>query len=243
MRKVGCHSERSEEFLFEGKDENSVLSPGEATMIKRFARCAICVAMGCALLAGGVARAQTTPPAKSAGNVDTGKRVFASAGCTACHGAQGQGTSLAPQIAPPLVELPAMIGYVRQPTGKMPPVPVATASDQDLADIFAFLKSVAPAQASGESLTGNAENGKRLFASYGCYECHGRQGAGAGTGPRIGPPAISFAAVLRYVRAPTGQMPPYTAKVVSDQDLADIYAFLKSFPPPAPASSIPLLNQ
>ena len=180
---------------------------------------------------------------KSNGNADNGKRVFASAGCTLCHGAQGQGTALAPQIAPSPVELPALITYVRQPTGKMPPVPVATASDQDLADIFAFLKSVAPSPTSAESLTGNAENGKKLFAAYGCYECHGRQGAGAAIAPRIGPPAISFAAVLRYVRAPTGQMPPYTAKVVSDQDLADIYAFLKSFPLPAPASSIPLLNQ
>jgi mono/diheme cytochrome c family protein len=187
------------------------------------------------------AQSAATKP-KPAGNADNGKRVFASAGCTACHGAQGQGTSLAPQIAPP-PELPALIGYVRQPTGKMPPVPVATASDQDIADIFAFLKSVAPAPTAGESLTGNADNGKRLFASYGCYECHGRQGAGAAIAPRVGPPAISFAAFLRYVRTPTGQMPPYTAKVVSDQDLADIYTFLKSFPPPAPASSIPLLKQ
>jgi len=188
------------------------------------------------------AQSAATKP-KSDGNVDNGKRVFASTGCTACHGAQGQGTSLAPQIAPPPLELPALIAYVRQPTGKMPPVPAATASDQDLADIYAFLKSVAPASAGGESLTGKADSGKRLFASYGCYECHGRQGAGAAIAPRIGPPAISFAAVLRYVRAPTGQMPPYTAKVVSDQDMADIYAYLKSFPPPAPASSIPLLNQ
>jgi mono/diheme cytochrome c family protein len=38
-------------------------------------------------------------------------------------------------------------------------------------------------------------------------------------------------------------MPPYTTKVVSDQDLADIYTYLKSLPPPPPASSIPLLNQ
>jgi len=197
-------------------------------------------------LAGPATRAQTAaakPKDASAGEAQNGKRIFASAGCVACHGALGQGTSLAPQISPPPLELPALIAYVHQPTGKMPPVPASTASDRDLADIFAFLKSVAPAPAAGESLTGNADNGKRLFASYGCYECHGHQGAGAAIAPRIGPPAISFAAVLRYVRAPTGQMPPYTAKVVSDQDLADIYAYLKSFPPPAPASSIPLLNQ
>ena len=125
----------------------------------------------------------------------------------------------------------------------MPPFAPGAVSDQQLADIYAFLKSVAPPPSASETLTGNADNGKKLFAAYGCYECHGRQGAGASTGPRIGPPAITLAAVLRYVRAPTGQMPPYTTKVVSDQDLADIYTYLKSLPPPPPASSIPLLNQ
>ncbi|MGA8767294.1 MAG: cytochrome c [Candidatus Acidiferrales bacterium] len=180
----------------------------------------------------------------SAATIANGKRVFESAGCVACHGAQGQGTALAPQIAPPPMQLAAVVAYVRQPTGKMPPVPVATASDSQLADVYAYLQSVAPASASSaESLKGNADNGKKLFVAYGCYECHGRQGAGASSGARIGPPAISLMAVLRYVRAPTGQMPPYTAKVVSDQDLTDIYTYLKSFPPPQPAANIPLLNQ
>jgi len=125
----------------------------------------------------------------------------------------------------------------------MPAVPASVASDEDLADVYAFLKSVAPAPAASESLTGNAENGKKLFAAYGCYQCHGHQGAGASTGPRVGPPQISMSAFSWYVRAPRGQMPPYTAKVVSDQDLADIYAYLKTFQPPVPASGIPLLNQ
>ncbi len=118
------------------------------------------------------------------------------------------------QISPPPFELPALITYVRQPTGKMPPFSAGAVSDQQLGDIYEFLKSVAPPPAASATLTGNADNGKKLFAAYGCYECHGRQGAGASTGPRIGPPAITLAAVLRYVRAPTGQMPPYTAKVV-----------------------------
>jgi len=179
----------------------------------------------------------------SAATIATGKAVFAEAGCSACHGAQGQGTNLAPAIVPPPTDLQGLIAYARKPTGKMPPVPVATATDKQLADVYAYLQSLAPKTASTDELKGNSENGKRLFAAYGCYECHGRQGAGAATGPRIGPPAITLAAVLRYVRAPTGQMPPYTAKVVSDQDLADIYAFLKSFPAPQPAKDIPLLNQ
>ncbi len=198
------------------------------------------------MLASSRAQAQA-PAAKSAddsaASIANGKRAFTSAGCVACHGAQGQGTAMGIQIAPPPFELPALITYVRQPTGKMPPFSAGAVADEQLGDIYAFLKSVAPPPAATVALTGNADNGKKLFTSYGCYECHGRQGAGASTGPRIGPPVITLVAALRYVGAPTGQMPPYTAKVASDQDITDIYTYLKSFPPPPPASSIPLLNQ
>ena len=57
----------------------------------------------------------------------------------------------------------------------------------------------------------------------------------------IAPRPIAFAALSRYVRRPTGQMPPYTAKVVSDQELADIYAFLLTIPSPPAANTIPIL--
>ena len=90
---------------------------------------------------------------------------------------------------------------------------------------------------------GNVSNGKRIFNSYGCYQCHGREAQGsAPTGPRIGPHPIPWAAFSRYVRQPAGQMPPYTSKVVSETELADIYAFLQSLPQPPPAKNIPLLN-
>jgi ubiquinol-cytochrome c reductase cytochrome c subunit len=87
----------------------------------------------------------------------------------------------------------------------------------------------------------NAEEGKKLYASYGCYQCHGYEAQGSNaTGPRLGPRPIAFAAFSRYVRQPTNQMPPYTTKVVSDADLANIYAFVQSRP--APAANIPLLK-
>lgn len=92
---------------------------------------------------------------------------------------------------------------------------------------------------------GNADAGKKVFTKDGCYECHGREGQGAaqGAGPRIGPPQLSFEAFTKYVHQPTGQMPPYTSKVVSDQELADIFAYLQSRPKAAPSKDIPLLNQ
>lgn len=92
---------------------------------------------------------------------------------------------------------------------------------------------------------GNVEAGKKIFTKDGCYECHGREGQGAaqGAGPRIGPPQLSFDAFTKYVRQPAAQMPPYTSKVISDQELADIFAYLQSRPKATPSKDIPLLNQ
>jgi mono/diheme cytochrome c family protein len=90
---------------------------------------------------------------------------------------------------------------------------------------------------------GDAKNGKKLFASDGCYQCHGYEAQGATpTGPRLGPRPIAFAQFSKYVRQPTGQMPPYTSKVVTDAALADIYAFLQSLPAPPAADTISLLK-
>jgi len=97
--------------------------------------------------------------------------------------------------------------------------------------------------APAENANGNVENGKRLFTSSGCYECHGREAQGSRySGPRLGPDPISLPSFREYVRAPRGQMPPYTAKVLTDAELADIHAFLESLPVPPAAKSIPLLN-
>jgi ubiquinol-cytochrome c reductase cytochrome c subunit len=103
----------------------------------------------------------------------------------------------------------------------------------------------APAERPAPAATppGNAENGKKLFVNYGCYQCHGYEAQGStATGPRLGPRPIAFAALSRYVRSPTGQMPPYTTKVLPDTDLADIYAFLQSRPQPPALESIQLLK-
>ncbi len=115
--------------------------------------------------------------------------------------------------------------------------------------VFAALLFAFPAaraqQSSDAPPAGNAQNGKKLFMSDGCYECHGRQGQGAAqTGAaRIGPPQLSFEGFQTYVRSPKINMPPYTSKALPDPDLADIYAYLKSIPVPPKGKDIPLLNK
>jgi mono/diheme cytochrome c family protein len=187
------------------------------------------------------ARAQNA----AAGNAQKGKDAFATHMCATCHGPEGQG-AVGPALAPPPRALPDFARYVRQPAGKMPPFTPQAVSDDDLADIYAFLQSANPAPRSNlSSLTGNAQNGSRIYVADGCYECHGRVGQGSQStaAPRIGPPTLTIDAFARYIHAPVGNMPPYTSKVVSDQDVADIYAFLKSLPPAPAAKDIPLLNQ
>jgi mono/diheme cytochrome c family protein len=115
--------------------------------------------------------------------------------------------------------------------------------------VFATLVIGVPAaraqQSSEAPPNGNVQNGKKLFISDGCYECHGQQGQGAAqTGAaRIGPPMLSFEGFQNYVRSPKINMPPYSAKALPDQDLADIYAYLKSIPMPPKGKDIPLLNK
>ena len=109
--------------------------------------------------------------------------------------------------------------------------------------IPAHAKSGAQSSKSDEAPAGNAENGKKLFAKFGCYECHGREAQGGGyNGPRLAPDPAPFSVVQSYIRHPEGEMPPYTEKVASGKDLADIYAFLKSQPEPPPLKSISILN-
>ena len=89
----------------------------------------------------------------------------------------------------------------------------------------------------------NADHGKQVFEKLYCSACHGHDGQGGSSGSRIGTPAPTVARVISYVRKPTGGMPPFTAKIVSDADLTDVQAYLASRPAAKPVKDIPLLNQ
>jgi ubiquinol-cytochrome c reductase cytochrome c subunit len=94
----------------------------------------------------------------------------------------------------------------------------------------------APAAANG-----NVANGKALYEKNLCWTCH-NPAAHGGAGPRLGPNPLALPAFTRYVRRPTGVMPPFTEKVVTDQELADIQAYLATMPPPVDVKTIPLLQ-
>jgi mono/diheme cytochrome c family protein len=91
---------------------------------------------------------------------------------------------------------------------------------------------------------GDAVKGKAHFDRVGCWQCHGREGQGGREGPRIAAPVpMAYAALAGFVRTTSGDMPPYTEKVLSNQELTDIYAYLQSIPAPPDHKTIPLLAQ
>jgi len=91
---------------------------------------------------------------------------------------------------------------------------------------------------------GDATKGKANFERVGCYQCHGHQGQGGREGPRIADPVpLAWPALQAWVRTTSGDMPPYTPKVLSDAELIDIYAYLQSVPKAPDFKSVPLLSQ
>jgi mono/diheme cytochrome c family protein len=103
--------------------------------------------------------------------------------------------------------------------------------------------AVLVAGAASAQPTGSAENGKRLFLRDGCWECHGYAGQGGRDGARIAATPLNAQGLIRYVRRPSGAMPAYVDKVATDQELTDIWTYLKTLPGPKPVKDIPLLNQ
>lgn len=97
----------------------------------------------------------------------------------------------------------------------------------------------APKPAAPAAPAGNAETGKKLWVSVGCWQCHGYEGQGGAAGPRLAARNLPFAGFSAYVRRPTNQMPPYTEKVVANADLAHILAYVNSRP--APPQTVPAL--
>jgi len=94
----------------------------------------------------------------------------------------------------------------------------------------------------GAAFAASAEKGKDAFMKHGCWQCHGMVGQGGVTGPKLAPDPIPAEALAAFVRQTNRFMPPYMEPVLSNEDLADIHAYLASVPKGPDAKDIPLLN-
>jgi mono/diheme cytochrome c family protein len=101
----------------------------------------------------------------------------------------------------------------------------------------------AAAATAAPATTGNATRGKDLYLSYSCYACHGYN-AQTGNGQRLLPLRLNQQQFVLYIRTPrTPGMPAYTAKVLSDAQAADVFAYVLSLPKAPELKDVPLLGQ
>jgi mono/diheme cytochrome c family protein len=99
--------------------------------------------------------------------------------------------------------------------------------------------------AQNPAVAASAEQGKAAYMQHGCWQCHGTVGQGSiatSAGKRLAPNPMPWETFSSFVRSTDGAMPPYRDKILSESDLEDIYAYLRSIPKPADAKTIPLLN-
>ena len=90
---------------------------------------------------------------------------------------------------------------------------------------------------------GSAERGKKLYADLNCYSCHGThaQGGGRNSEPPI-PLGYPWAGFLQQMRKPRLDMPAYEEKLVSAQEVADLFAYFSSIKAAPAAKDIPQLK-
>lgn len=92
---------------------------------------------------------------------------------------------------------------------------------------------------------GDAVEGKRLYLAVGCFACHGRAGQGGamnGPAPILAKTEMPFDGFKGQLRQPVNDMPAYSATVMSDKQIADIFAFVQSLPGPRPTKDMPIFN-
>jgi mono/diheme cytochrome c family protein len=92
---------------------------------------------------------------------------------------------------------------------------------------------------------GDAVEGKRAYLAVGCYLCHGRAGQGGamnGPAPILAKTQLPFEGFKFQLRQPINDMPAYTEAVMSDKQVADIFAFVQSLPGPRSPKDMPIFN-
>ena len=101
-----------------------------------------------------------------------------------------------------------------------------------------------PARAQ-DAPAGDVANGKRIYLATGCFMCHGRSGQGGaynGPAPVLAKTEMPFDGFKGQLRQPVEDMPAYSVAVMSDQQVADIYAFVQSLPGRRDPKGIAILN-
>jgi mono/diheme cytochrome c family protein len=150
--------------------------------------------------------------------------------CKACHGLQGEGLYAAPRAGDGK-SLADWIKQVRTPRANMPSFNAAQVSDQEIADMWEYMQTLPKPAGFTPKVFSPAPGdspGLVLVNQKRCVACHGdftsvlkfRFVAQNRT-------VVDAATVIRQLRAPAKNMPAFSATQVTDEEAAQIAAYLQ----------------
>ena len=138
--------------------------------------CLVTLLAGLVLAAPGIAAAQGAEPV---GDPVNGKTVFTfgNTSCTNCHGVDGIG-GWGPDLAGKNISYAQALRAIRNPIWRMPSFAPSQLTNQEIADMTAYWKSLKPVTTLPEwrekMVGGEAPLGQQLAVNvFGCGQCHG----------------------------------------------------------------------
>ncbi len=170
-----------------------------------------------------------------------GKKLFWDNGCTGCHAIKG--FESAPKVGPSLAKVADkvqpewLIAWIKDPKAylphtNMPKVPLDIDEPGQVEKVAAYvLQSSQPYPLPfGKFPGGNAENGKKVFETVGCYGCHTLGGKGTGLALALDKVASKTSAdwIFNWIQDPKSYNPEtrMPSLRLSREEAADITAFL-----------------
>jgi mono/diheme cytochrome c family protein len=183
------------------------------------------------------------------GNVVAGRRLFSEKKCVLCHQVDGTGGVVGPdldflkQYGSPIFVAAVMWNHSPAMSEALQAkgIGLPTFKDAELLDLIAYLKSVSESPSEGPFyvLPGRAEEGRRLFESKRCIECHsiGEQGAqglpeGGDLAKRELPNGLTQFAAMMWNKIPAMleamRVRGISVPQLQAQEMADLVAYLYS---------------
>ncbi len=190
-----------------------------------------------------------------AGDPDRGRQVYATKGCTTCHGAPGSATPAKARGFDSLREVATPVGWA---TAMWNHPPLSDGSEErprfedgEMSDLLAFARGNRSATPEQRLLEADSTRGWALFRQKSCISCHPLQSDGGEVGVRLGPgrtlppTVVQLAGTMwnhsegmsRAMRARGIARPGFDSR-----EMADLVAFLYSFRVAEPGGS-PWLGQ
>ncbi len=173
----------------------------------------------------------TSVASADVGDAARGKALWEAKLCKNCHGANGEGAFAGPRAGDGK-SADDWLKQVRTPRANMPAFNDVQVSNQEVADMWTYMQTLSKPAAFAPTqfpLAAAATEGEKLVAQKRCVACHGDY---AGTLKfrfvAKGRTTIDTATVLKQLRTPAQNMPMFSASQVTDEQAAQIAAYLQT---------------